>query len=181
MFKAFPDSKIEQSAAWAAGDYVISAGRWSGTNTGDMPSMKLKKTGKPVNVEYYMVTKFAGGKVKANWLFTNGLAFAGQLGVLPQPKAAPAKPGAKDPKAAAPATAPGASKAATPATPATPASKDAKGSAMPATPAAPAKDAKAPAAPATPAAPAPKAATPTAPATPATPAAPATPAKPPSK
>jgi ketosteroid isomerase-like protein len=184
MIKAFPDAKIDQTAAWAAGDFVVSAGRWSGTNTGDMPSMKLKKTGKAVNVEYYMVTKFAGGKVKANWLFTNGLAFAGQLGVLPQPKAAPAKPGAKDPKAAAPATAPGASKdakAATPATPATPASKDAKGSATPATPAtpaAPAKDAKAPATPATPAAPAPKAATPAAPAMPATPAAPA---KPPSK
>lgn len=184
MNKAFPDAKADQSAAWAAGDFVVSAGRWSGTNTGDMPSMKLKKTGKAVNVEYYMVTKFAGGKVKANWLFTNGLAFASQLGVLPQPKGAPAKPAAKDPKAAAPAVAPAAgkdAKAATPATPATPASKDAKGPATPATPAtpaAPAKDAKAPATPATPAAPAPKAATPAAPAAPA---APATPAKPPSK
>jgi ketosteroid isomerase-like protein len=170
MIKAFPDARADQTAAWAAGDFVVSAGRWSGTNTGDMPSMKMKKTGKAVNVEYYMVTKFAGGKVKANWLFTNGFAVASQLGVLPQPKGAPAKPGAKDPKAVGPtaAAAPGAgkdAKSATPATPATPANKDAKGPATPAspaTPATPAKDAKGPA-------------------TPATPAAPATPAKPPTK
>ncbi|HVY27081.1 MAG TPA: ester cyclase [Polyangiaceae bacterium] len=178
MLKAFPDAKIDQTGVWAAGDYTISTGRFSGTNTGDMPSMKLKKTGKPVSLEYYMVTKFAGGKVKNNWLFSNGMAFAGQLGLLPPPKAA--KPGAKepakDPKAAA-----------TPATPATPA-KEAKAPAIPATPAAAAappaaapKDAKGPAAPGTPAAAAaPKAAAPAAPGTPAAPPpkAPATPAAP---
>jgi ketosteroid isomerase-like protein len=174
MIKGFPDVKIDQTAAWAAGDYVISAGRFSGTNTGDMPGMKLKKTGKPVNVEYYMVTKLAGGKVKNIWLFSNGMAFAGQLGLLPPPKAA-AKPGAapaKDPKAAA--------------TPAAP-PKDVKAAAAPATPAA-AKPAAAPAAPAPAAAPkaappaaAPPAAAPkaAAPAAPPAPVAPAAPAKPP--
>jgi predicted ester cyclase len=166
MFKGFPDMKVDQTAAWAAGDYVISAGRFTGTNTGDVPSMKLKKTGKPVSAEYYQVTRLAGGKVKNVWLFSNGIAFAAQLGILPAPKAAPAKAGAKDPKAAAAPAAPakaGATPAApakdtkpgaTPATPATPATKDAKGPATPATPATPAapKDAKAPAAaPATPA------------------------------
>lgn len=153
MFKGFPDAKIDQTGVWAAGDYTISTGRFTGTNTGDMPSMKLKKTGKAVNVEYYMVTKFAGGKVKSNWLFSNGMAFAGQLGLLPPPKAG--KPGAtpaagKDPKAAA-----------TPATPATPASgaKDAKAPAIPASPAAAAAPAAAgPKTPAAPAAPAPAAA-----------------------
>ncbi len=110
MLKGFPDLKIDQTSAWAAGDYVISAGRFSGTNTGDMPSMKLKKTGKPVNVEYYMVTQLADGKVKRSWLFTNGMAFASQLGTLPAPKAA-AKPAAKESKAAAPAPAAAASRA----------------------------------------------------------------------
>ncbi len=161
MLKGFPDAKIDQSAAWAAGDYVVSTGRFSGTNTGDMPSMKLKKTGKTVNVEYYMVTKLAAGKVKNSWLFSNGMAFAGQLGLLPAPKAA--KPGAapgKDPKAAAAPT------------PATPAAKEAKAPAAPA----PAKEAKAPAAPAA----APKAAPATPPAAaPKAPATPAAPAKPP--
>ncbi|HKY41436.1 MAG TPA: ester cyclase [Polyangiaceae bacterium] len=172
MFKAFPDLKVEQTGAWAAGDYVVSAGRFSGTNTGDMPSVKLKKTGKAVSVEYYMVTKLAGGKVKNIWLFSNGIAFAGQLGILPPPKAGPAKPAAKDPKAAATPAAPAkdAKPGATPATPATPASKDAKGPATPAMPATPAKDAKAQAAPAAPASPA---AAPKAPVAPAAPAAPA--------
>jgi predicted ester cyclase len=202
MFKGFPDAKIDQTAAWAAGDYVISTGRFMGTNTGDMPSMKLKKTGKPVNVEYYMVTKLAGGKVKSNWLFSNGMAFAGQLGMLPPPKAAkPAPAAAKDPKAAAtpataapaskeakapvvpgPTAAAGTPKAATPATPATPASPAAPKAATPASPAAPKAATPAPASPA-----APKAAAPAAPATPpaaapkapATPATPAAPAKPP--
>lgn len=190
MFKGFPDVKIDQTAAWAAGDYVISAGRFSGTNTGDMPAMKLKKTGKSVSVEYYMVSKLAGGKIKNLWLFSNGMAFAGQLGLLPPPKAgakpAVAAPG-KDAKPAAAGPAKDAKPAAAgPATPAAPAGaaapKDAKAPAA-APPAAAPKDAKAPATPA-PAA-APKDAKPVAPAAPAAPPAmapkapaPAAPAKP---
>jgi predicted ester cyclase len=172
MLKGFPDSKIDQTAAWAAGDYVISSGRFTGTNTGDMPSMKLKKTGKSVSLEYYMVTKLAAGKVKNVGLFSNGMAFAGQLGLLPPPKAA-TKPAAGPAKDSKPATTPAASAkpAATPA-----AAGPAAAAKEPKTPAA-----AAPAAPATPAKPAtppaaPKAAT--APMTPAAPAAPP-PAKPP--
>ena len=170
MAKAFPDSKIEQSAAWAAGDYVISAGRWSGTDTGDMPSMKLKKTGKAVNIEYYMVTKLAGGKVQKSWLFSNGMAFAGQLGVLPAPKAGKPGPGAaakdgKTPAAATPA-APAAGAAKAPAT--TPATAPVTGKPATPAPAAAGKETATPATPATPKA---------APATPAAPAAPAAPAK----
>jgi ketosteroid isomerase-like protein len=121
LLKAFPDLKMEQTSAWAAGDYVVSAGRVSGTNTGDWPAMKLKKTGKAVNVEYYMVTKLVGGKVKANWLFTNGVAFASQLGVLPPIKAGakPAASGSAAPKAAtAPAAGAAAPKVAPPTAPA---------------------------------------------------------------
>ncbi len=145
MLKGFPDVKIDQSAAWAAGDYVVSTGRFSGTNTGDMPSMKLKKTGKTVNVEYYMVTKLAAGKVKNSWLFSNGMAFAGQLGLLPAPKAAKPVAG-KDPKAAAApaAAAPAKAAAAAPAkaaaaAPAKAAAQPAMAPKAPATPAAPAK------------------------------------------
>lgn len=164
MNKAFPDSKVAQSAAWAAGDYVVSTGRWTATNTGDMPSMKLKKTGKPVSLEYYMVTKLAGGKVQKNWLFSNGMAFAGQLGMLPAPKPAKAAPGAtKDSKApaATPAGPAAAKDSKTPAAPAAAAaSKDAK---APGTPAAGAAPKTATPAPVAPPAAAPKAATPAAP------------------
>jgi hypothetical protein len=149
LFKGFPDVKLDVKSAWAAGDYVVSHGTFSGTNTGDIPSMKLKKTGKKVSVQFVEIDKLQGGKLKQMWIFNNGMAFASQLGLLPPPKpaaAAPAKPA--DPKAATkpaiPAAPPGAG--ATPATPAKPADPKAGTPATPAKPADP-KAAPAPAAP----------------------------------
>ncbi len=112
LFKAFPDAKIELTSAWPAGDYVVATGTWSGTNTGDMPSMKLKKTGKAVSLHFVEIDKFVAGKTKNAWVFMNGAAFAGQLGLIPpkpaEPKAKEAKPAiTKAPEASAhPATAP---------------------------------------------------------------------------
>jgi predicted ester cyclase len=124
-FKAFPDVKIDLASAWSAGDYVVSSGTWSGTNTGDMPAMKLKKTGKPVSVHFIEIDKFVAGKTKNIWLFTNGTVAAAQLGLLPtkaaEPKANEGKP------APAPATKaePAKPAAATKAEPAKPAAKPA--------------------------------------------------------
>lgn len=137
LLKGFPDAKFEQSAAWAAGDYVLTSGRFSGTNTGDMPAMKLKKSGKAVNVEYYLLGRLAGGKVKNLWLFSNGMAFASQLGLLPPPKATAKSDASKPAPASKPAAAPAA--AATPA----PAAVAAKPGATPAPAAAAAKPAAA--------------------------------------
>jgi len=119
MFKAFPDVKLDVKSAWGAGDYVVATGSWSGTNTGDMPSAHLKKTGKPVNVQFVEIDKFAAGKTKNIWIFMNGAAVAAQLG-LPEPKA---KPAAKDAKATEKpaATKPAAEKPAAAAKPASPA------------------------------------------------------------
>lgn len=157
-FKAFPDVKLDVKSAWSAGDYVVSTGTWSGTNTGDMPAMKMKKTGKAVSVHYVEIDKFVGGKTKNMWLFMNGAAAASQLGLLPPmaaPKGKDAKPGvaAKEP-AGKPGAAPGAKPepAAKPAAAPTP-------KAEPAKPAAATAPATKPA-PATPAVPAPKAAAP---------------------
>jgi len=83
MFKAFPDAKLTSSSIWGAGDYVVVAGRFDGTNTGPFAAMGIKKaTGKPVAVRYVEITKWAGGKIKEDWLFYDGMAFAGQLGLL---------------------------------------------------------------------------------------------------
>ncbi|HKO46505.1 MAG TPA: ester cyclase [Polyangiaceae bacterium] len=109
-FKAFPDVKLDVKNAWSAGDYVVSTGTWSGTNTGDM--MKLKKTGKAVSVHFVEIDKFVAGKLKTMWVFTNGVAAAAQLGLLPpkpaESKAKEAKPTlSKAPEAGAkPASAP---------------------------------------------------------------------------
>ncbi|MGC4088481.1 MAG: nuclear transport factor 2 family protein [Polyangiaceae bacterium] len=197
MWKGFSDAKIEATTAWAAGDYIVSQGTFSGTNDGPIPSMKLyKKTGKHAALGYLTVAKLAGGKLKQQWLFTNGMAFAGQLGLLPPPakdaKAKDGKPGPeKGPigaadkpgsKPGAPgATPPGAKPGLPPPGPAAagPGAPAAGGAAKPATPPGPGAAPAAPkaAAPATPKPGAAPAAPGAAPA-PAKPAAPATPAKP---
>jgi SnoaL-like polyketide cyclase len=98
MFKAFPDVKLDVKSVWAAGDYVFAAGSWSGTNTGDMPGGKLKKTGKAVSVQFIEIDKFSAGRTKNIWIFSNGAAVAAQLGLM-NPKPAEAK-GAKAAKPA---------------------------------------------------------------------------------
>ncbi len=80
MFSAFPDMKVTPVTMWAAGDYVVIAGTFEGTNTGDMPSMGMKKTGKKVTSKFLEIVKFEGGKVKDDYLFYNGAAWAAQLG-----------------------------------------------------------------------------------------------------
>ena len=103
MFKGFPDAKLDIKSVWGAGDYVVATGTWTGTNTGDIPSMKLKKTGKAVTQQFVEIDKFAAGKTKNIWLFSNGASAAAQLGLLPPPGAAPkgkeAKPAAAKPEA----------------------------------------------------------------------------------
>jgi len=79
-FAGFPDLNISAASIWAAGDYVAVEGSVAGTNTGDMPSMGLKKTGKKINVRFFQVMRFEGGKIKEDWFFYNGAAFAAQLG-----------------------------------------------------------------------------------------------------
>ena len=129
MFKGFPDAKLDIKSVWGAGDYVVATGTWTGTNTGDIPSMKLKKTGKAVTQQFVEIDKFAAGKTKNIWLFSNGASAAAQLGLLPPPgapkakeaKPAPAKPEAKPTTTKPEAAAKPAAKPAAAAKPATPA------------------------------------------------------------
>jgi predicted ester cyclase len=114
MFKAFPDVKLDVKSSWGAGDYVVAMGSWSGTNTGDMPSAHMKKTGKAVSVQFVEIDKFAAGKTKNIWIFSNGAAVAAQLGLMgPKPEAK-----GKEPKGEKPAATPAAAKPATAAKPA---------------------------------------------------------------
>jgi len=141
MFKGFPDAKLDIKSVWGAGDYVVATGTWTGTNTGDVPSMKLKKTGKAVTQQFVEIDKFTAGKTKNIWLFSNGASAAAQLGLLPPPgapKGKEAKPAAAKPEAKPAAAKPEA--VAKPTTqPAEPAMKAAAAPAATAKPAAPAK------------------------------------------
>jgi len=84
MFGAFPDVKITPVTTWAAGDYVVVSGTFEGTNTGDMPAMKMKKTGNKVSDRFIEIFKVSGGKVTEEWLFYNGAAMMGQLMAPPK-------------------------------------------------------------------------------------------------
>ena len=80
---AFPDGKLTTLKSWAAGDYVVAVGTFTGTNTGAMGPMK--KTGKPVSLTVGEVTHLEAGKVKHLWRFYNGHSMAVQLGWAPDP------------------------------------------------------------------------------------------------
>jgi len=101
----FPDAQIVASDSYTAGDYVAFEQTFSGTNTGAAAPLGVKKaTGKPVAIRFLQIFKITDGKVSEIWNISNGMAIAGQLGLLPAP-AAPAAAAAPAP-AAAPAAAP---------------------------------------------------------------------------
>lgn len=79
---AFSDAKLSWTL-WSAGDYVVAEGRFSGTNDGAMPSMKLRKTGNKVDLPYLQIDRFEGGKVREEWLFLDGGSFGAQLMAKP--------------------------------------------------------------------------------------------------
>jgi steroid delta-isomerase-like uncharacterized protein len=78
-------SDVKSAADWklAAGEYVAAGITLTGTNDGPMGPMP--KTGKSFKTQGVELMKFEGGKVKEHWLFFNGLAFAVQLGLAPDP------------------------------------------------------------------------------------------------
>ena len=90
-FGAFTENKSTSVVDFAAGDYVISVSTWEGKMTGDMPSMGIKATNKPVKIAQATITRWEGGKMKEIWAFYNGTAMMQQLGLMPPPDAA--KPG----------------------------------------------------------------------------------------
>jgi len=129
-FGAFKDAKLTVNNSYAAGDYVVNLGTFSGTNDKDIG--KLKRTGKTVNIDFAEVLHAKDGKADQVWRFRSGVQFAMQMALMPAPGAAPAG-GAPAAGSAAPAPAAPADKAAAPAAPAAPADK----AVAPAAPAAP--------------------------------------------
>ena len=85
LFGAFSDAKAEVPSLFAGGDYVVALGKFTGTNNGDMPDMKLKKTGKKVEFSYAEVLQVKDGKIAKVWRFRNGIAMAKQMGMMPEP------------------------------------------------------------------------------------------------
>src|SRR5207247_3543734 len=81
LWEAFSDLKLAASSMWAAGDYVVIAGTSDGTNDGDLPAVKLKKTGKKVSAPYIEIDRLRDDKIKEDWFFMDNANFISQLAV----------------------------------------------------------------------------------------------------
>jgi ketosteroid isomerase-like protein len=89
MWKGFSDMKVTPETTIAAGDYVGQVGTMAGTNDGDFPPMKLKKTKKTVSGRYMRILRIEEGKIAQSWLFYNSMVWAVQLGLIPPPGGTP--------------------------------------------------------------------------------------------
>lgn len=85
MRGGFSDAKVDVPSMFAAGDYVVALGKFTGTNDGDLVNMNAKKTGKKVEVSYADVIQVKDGKIAKVWRFRNGMDMARQLGMMPAP------------------------------------------------------------------------------------------------
>ena len=88
QLKAFPDAKVTVLEAWAAGDYVILEWQFTGTHLGALGPIAATK--KPVELHAVDILQFGDdGKIIKGWVYGNTAELAMQLGLMPDPGAAP--------------------------------------------------------------------------------------------
>jgi steroid delta-isomerase-like uncharacterized protein len=83
MFAAFPDFKLEILEIAASGDNAAVRWRGTGTFTGPGRFQGLAPNGAKVELEGCDMLRVADGQIVENNAYTNGMALAQQLGVLP--------------------------------------------------------------------------------------------------
>jgi steroid delta-isomerase-like uncharacterized protein len=84
-YKSTSDVKSEVQSIWGAGDWVVATVETTGTNDG--PMMGMKATKKPFNMHELNLYKIQDGKIKEHRIFSDGAAFAIQLGLMEDPMA----------------------------------------------------------------------------------------------
>ncbi len=87
---AFPDTKITVHSITHGGDVMMVHYNMKGTNTGDM-GPEMKATGKVMDVDGIDVIKFSGDKATEHWGYWEEMKMMTQLGMMPDPAAAPEK------------------------------------------------------------------------------------------
>ena len=80
-WNAFSDARISTSSIFPAGEFVAVTGTLTGTNDGDFPPLKKKKTGNKISIPFIDLYRVQNGKVKEEWLFFDSASFISQLGV----------------------------------------------------------------------------------------------------
>jgi ketosteroid isomerase-like protein len=85
FWKMSSNVKCTTPVLFAAGDYTVAIGKFTGKNDGDVPAMGLKKTGKTFAVDYIEFIRWQDGKAVEMWPFMDGAQLAEQLGLIPAP------------------------------------------------------------------------------------------------
>ncbi|HEY8072509.1 MAG TPA: nuclear transport factor 2 family protein [Labilithrix sp.] len=87
LTKAVPDMSVSFENAWGFGDVAIGEFTFKGTQKGALGP--IKPTNKPFALHGLEIDVFKDGKLQKATSYTNGIELAGQLGLLPKPKATP--------------------------------------------------------------------------------------------
>jgi predicted ester cyclase len=87
---AFPDSKITIHTITHGGDIMMIHYNMKGTFTGDM-GPEMKGTGKTMDVDGVDIIKFSGDKATDHWGYMEEMKMMTQVGLMPDPAAAPEK------------------------------------------------------------------------------------------
>jgi predicted ester cyclase len=84
---AFPDSRMEATAIIESGNMVVIEGLYSGTHTGPLagPQGEVPPTGRKLTLPLCDVCEVAAGRIVSIRAYYDRMAFAAQLGLIPDP------------------------------------------------------------------------------------------------
>ena len=88
LYAAVPDWRFEVTDMVAEGDRVAVRWRADGTFNGSGQFFGLTPNGRRVELEGADVLTVKDGKIVSNFAYTNGIVFAQQVGLLPDPESA---------------------------------------------------------------------------------------------
>ena len=86
----YPDFKLTVEEMIIKGDVAVVRGTFSGTNTGESPTLGIPATGKQVTFKWCSVSHRVNGKTAEEWNYVDWLGFMQQLGFTLTPPQPPA-------------------------------------------------------------------------------------------
>ena len=89
MIKGWSNNKVSIHSMAHQGDNVFVHYNWAGDNTGEM--MGMPATNKSIDVAGVEIFKFDGAKATEHWGYFEEMKMMTQLGLMPDPAAAPKK------------------------------------------------------------------------------------------
>jgi steroid delta-isomerase-like uncharacterized protein len=87
LAKAYPDAVVTINDMFAEGDAVITKKTFAGTNQADF--MGVPATGRRVSFQFVDIMRVRDGRIIEHWNVVDQLNWMVQLGLIPDPSAAP--------------------------------------------------------------------------------------------